>query len=54
MTDIPADAIGIEVRSIYDGVSIWRMPDGSLVNRWPAEDRRHAATQEWIERVERE
>ena len=41
--------IGIEIRGIYDGVSVWKLPDGTLVNRWPEYDRRHAETQAWID-----
>lgn len=28
--------------SIYDGWSVAEMKDGSFVNRWPEDDRRHA------------
>jgi hypothetical protein len=49
MTDLPEGTIGIEIRGIYDGVSVWKLPDGTLVNRWPEGDGRHAATQAWIE-----
>lgn len=41
----------IEVRGIYDGWSVARMKDGTLINRWAPEDRRHASTQEWIDRM---
>ena len=52
MTDYPEGAIGIEIRMIYDGVSVWKLPVGTLVHRWPEGDRRYKPTQEWIERME--
>lgn len=51
MIDLSEVSLCIEVREIYDGVSVYKMEDGRLVNRWPEDDRRHKATQEWIERV---
>ena len=39
----------IEIRGIYDGWSVAVMKDGWMLNRWPPDDRRHAATQAWIE-----
>ena len=52
MADFPAGTVLIEVRGIYDGWSVARLPDGSLVNRWTPEDgRRFTDTQEWIERL---
>jgi len=41
----------IEIRGIYDGWSVKKMKDGSYVNRWEADDRRHKPTQEWIDHV---
>lgn len=38
----------IEIRGIYDGWSVAKMKDGTLVNRWPGDDRRHKPTQNWI------
>jgi hypothetical protein len=38
----------IEIRGIYDGWSVAKLKDGTLVNRWPVDDRRHGPTQEWI------
>lgn len=35
----------IEVRGLYDGVSVYRMRDGSYVNRWPKGDPRHDKAQ---------
>lgn len=52
MTDYPEGTIGIEIRGVYDGVSVWKLPDGTLVNRWTEGDRRYAETQAWIEMVE--
>jgi hypothetical protein len=52
VTNYPEGTIGIEIRGIYDGVSVWKLPSGKLVNRWPEDDRRHKPTQEWIERKE--
>ena len=46
------DGIFIEIRGIYDGWSVAKMKDGTLVNRWPEDDRRHKPTQEWIDRCE--
>lgn len=42
-------AIYIEIRGIYDGWSVAKMKDGTLVNRWPEDDRRHKPTQDWID-----
>lgn len=50
MTDLPEGTTSIKIRGIYDGVSVWKLPDGTLVNRWPEGDRRYAAVQAWIER----
>lgn len=47
-------AILIEIRGIYDGWSVKQMPDGTLVNRWPPDDRRHAPAQQWIEKQKAE
>ena len=44
----------IELRHIYDGWSVAKMKDGTYVNRWPEDDRRHKAVQEWLEREEQE
>lgn len=52
---------GIELRGVYDGISVYRMKDGTLVNRWadreapdhpmPGYERRYFATQEYIESI---
>lgn len=52
--EFPSGTILIEVRGIYDGWSIAKLPSGALVNRWPEDDRRHAATQEVIEKMNEE
>mgnify|MGYP003544319687 FL=1 len=45
-------ALHIELRGIYDGWSVAKMKDGTLVNRWKPEDgRRYTETQAWIERA---
>lgn len=41
--------VHIEIRGIYDGWSVAKMKDGTLVNRWPEDDRRHKPTQDWID-----
>ncbi|TWI04853.1 hypothetical protein IP90_00993 [Luteimonas cucumeris] len=52
MSDFPDGTILIEIRGIYDGWSVAKLPDGTLVNRWPEDDRRYASTQDWIHRAE--
>ena len=50
--DVENIAMRIEIRGIYDGVSVYKMKDGTLVNRWKPEDgRRYTETQAWIERA---
>lgn len=45
-------ALGIELPGVYDGIAVWLLRDGTLVNRfrqqpgWPAH--RIKATDEWI------
>lgn len=39
----------IEIRGIYDVYSVDHKADGTLTNRWPADDRRHKPTQDWID-----
>lgn len=45
--------IGVELRGVYDGVSVWLYPDGRIVNRWANDDwsgsQRWAATEDYIE-----
>jgi hypothetical protein len=52
MNDLPPGTISIEIRGIYDGVSVYKLPDGTLVNRWKPDERPYAETQDWIERYE--
>jgi len=47
-------ALYIEVRGIYDGVSVYQLTDGSYVNRWPEDDPRHKPTHDWIESMKKE
>ena len=55
MTDtihgFPAEQVlGIILPGVYDGVCVWELPDGRLVNRWTPDDgRRYTRTQEWID-----
>lgn len=42
----------IEIRGIYDGWSVKKLADGTLLNRWPDDDRRHKPTQDWIDRMQ--
>lgn len=52
MDGYPEGTVFIEIRSIYDGWSVAKLPDGSLHNRWePDDSRRFTATQEWIART---
>ena len=50
MSDFPEGTVLIEIRGIYDGWSVQKLPDGTLVNRWEPGDRRYMPTQVWIER----
>jgi len=46
----------IELRGVYDGWSIAKMKDGSLINRWDESDHRYKRTQrtlEWMKMVEK-
>lgn len=44
------DVIGHVLPGVYDGISVWQLPDGRLVNRWsPDYGRRYQLTQEWID-----
>lgn len=54
-----SDRIGIELPHIYDGVSVWIEPDGTLTNRWAGfykgtHRRRFEETQKWIDAYEEE
>ena len=41
----------VEVRGVHDGWSVAVMKDGRMLNRWPPDDRRHKATQDYIDRA---
>lgn len=43
------DVLRIEILGLYDGWSVLQLRDGTLINRWPEEDYRYKATQEWID-----
>lgn len=49
MNDLPEGTILIEVRGLYDGWSIAKLPDGTYRNRWDVGDRRHGPTQHVID-----
>ena len=43
---------GIEIRGVYDGVAVWVLKDGTMVNRFadePGYERRAARIQEYID-----
>lgn len=43
---------GIVIPGVYDGISVWRLKDGSLVNRWSdvaGQEHRAAWVQKYIE-----
>jgi hypothetical protein len=45
-------AYGIEIRGVYDGVAVWVLKDGTMVNRFadePGYERRAARIQEYID-----
>ena len=46
--DFPEGTVLIELRNVYDGWSVARLPDGTLVNRWEKGTRRHSLTEEYI------
>lgn len=50
--EFPEGTVLIEIHGIYDGWSVAKMPDGTLVNRWPEDDYRYAAVREWIKKSE--
>jgi len=49
MSDFPDGTVLIEIREIYDGWSIAKLPDGTYRNRWPEDDPRYEKTQRCIE-----
>lgn len=44
----PDDTQFIELRDIYDGWSVARLPNGRYVNRWEPSNPRYAQVQRWI------
>ena len=52
--DFPEGTTLIEIREIYDGWSVAKLPDGTLINRWDKGTRRYVATQQWINMVKGE
>ena len=44
----PEGTIFIELRGVYDGWSVAKLPDGELINRWIEKDRRYQRTQNYI------
>jgi hypothetical protein len=47
--DLPEGTILIEIRGLYDGWSVAKLPDGSMINRWEPDSHRFKPTQDWIE-----
>jgi len=45
----PKGTIFIEIQGLYDGWSVARLPDGTLVNRWSEAYPQWKKTQEWID-----
>lgn len=48
------DVMFHELRDVYDGWSVAELPDGTLLNRWTEGTRRHAITQDYIDRLKEE
>ena len=48
--EFPEGTILIEIRGLYDGWSVAKLPDGTLVNRWPKCDRLHDIVQDIIDK----
>ena len=49
MDGYPEGTIFIEIRGVYDGWSVAKLPTGEMINRWQPDDRRYWPTQAWIE-----
>ena len=49
LDELPEGSIYIEIRGVYDGWSVARLPDGTMLNRWDVTDRRYLPTQAWID-----
>ena len=54
LDELPEGSIYIEIRGVYDGWSVARLPDGTMLNRWDVTDRRYLPTQAWIDRTPHE
>ena len=52
--DFPEGTTLIEIREIYDGWSVAKLPDGTLVNSLDKGNRRYVATEQWIKKVNHE
>jgi hypothetical protein len=50
MNDFPEGTIYIEIQGLYDGWSIAKLPDGTLINRWDTikNPQRHIAIEKII------
>lgn len=53
LPDKPKIEYGIELEGVYDGVSVWKMSDGSYVNRWDASVRANPGDKGLARRQER-
>jgi len=52
--EFPSGTVLIEIRGLYDGWSIAKLPSGELVNRWSEDDPRYVKVQEIIEKMNKE
>ena len=48
--EFPDGTILIEILGLYDGWSVAKLPDGTLVNRWDPTSSRYLPTQRWIKK----
>ena len=46
--DFPEGTILLEIREIYDGSSIAKLPDGAMVNLWDEGTSRYVSTEQWM------
>lgn len=55
LNKVPDNAVMlIEIRGNYDGWSVAKLDDGTLLNRWSPEDRFYKAAQEYIDNYKEE
>ena len=54
MSTYPKDSLHIEIRTIYDGTSIVKTPDGTYHNVWEPGTAKHAATEAVIQKLKEE